>query len=337
MALARRSSSVPVRIPRPGESDGRSKSSRNVPKRALSDSEVPTKGLSEYFLKRGYFIGSRIAKGGEGSLFSGKRVQDGRKIVVKLATTERTRYATLGVHRLLKKGESLQGVATVHDVWFIPYAGQHIVERIEVMEACEGIDLFEMLKRSTRSPERIVKGYTRPYISEDELRPIIRSLLGALASLHDHNIIHCDLKAENVMWDPHTKQVRIVDFGHSYACPPMSLVEVKNDHVGTKYTKAPEGTNFNYYSRASDIWGVGCIVFLCLFGYRPLEPYPPFSELRPPERFVPRVADGLGPHFPRAIPVSCDVRGFMSCCLQTLASRRPSAKALLLHRWLKEK
>jgi len=44
---------------------------------------------------------------------------------------------------------------------------------------------------------------------------IARQMLMGLAHIHAANIVHCDIKAENVLINPETFDVKIIDFGLS--------------------------------------------------------------------------------------------------------------------------
>jgi serine/threonine protein kinase len=51
--------------------------------------------------------------------------------------------------------------------------------------------------------------------SEDELRGIVRELLGVLDYLHSRNICHRDIKPENILMDKKAKKIKVIDFGIS--------------------------------------------------------------------------------------------------------------------------
>ncbi len=67
-----------------------------------------------------------------------------------------------------------------------------------VMELCESGNLYQKM------------GESGPF-AESEVRRIIRQVCSALDYLHNRNIIHRDIKAENIV--VHDKIVKICDFG----------------------------------------------------------------------------------------------------------------------------
>lgn len=136
----------------------------------------------------------------------------------------------------------------------------HIVRCIEtfeyrhqifiIMESCSGGDL-----------------YSRDPYSEDEAARVISSILSAISYMHQRQIIHRDLKYENVLFmnDSAQSEVKLIDFG-------LSKKYGKNEEliegVGTIYTMAPEVLKGNY-TEAADLWSVGVIAYMLLSSQMP--------------------------------------------------------------------
>ena len=98
-------------------------------------------------------------------------------------------------------------------------------------------------------------------------------ILLAVQYLHQHGLVHRDLKSDNILLDA-TSNCKICDFG--------SVAKIKNggntvagelnDIVGTIFYLAPEviqRQNKGGYGRRADIWSLGCIVHDMLTGMRP--------------------------------------------------------------------
>lgn len=120
-----------------------------------------------------------------------------------------------------------------------------------VMELCSGGDL------STRLP------YT-----EDEALHITKSLLSAVAFMHERGVVHRDLKLENIMFETKSPnaEIKVIDFGLSKSFTEDRSVMTK--WVGTLYTMAPQVIQGVYTSQA-DLWSVGVITYVLLSNSKP--------------------------------------------------------------------
>ncbi|KAG5834016.1 hypothetical protein ANANG_G00282150 [Anguilla anguilla] len=104
-------------------------------------------------------------------------------------------------------------------------------------------------------------------ITESEIRSIMRQLLEGVGYLHQNNIMHLDIKPENIlMADPSGEQIRICDFGNAMEITPDEAQYCK---YGTPEFVAPEIVNQTPVSKASDIWPIGVMTYLCLTGVSP--------------------------------------------------------------------
>ena len=55
--------------------------------------------------------------------------------------------------------------------------------------------------------------------------------------MHDSNIVHRDIKLDNILYDRSKKEIKIIDFGLAAILKPNRLL---NDHCGTIGYTAPE-------------------------------------------------------------------------------------------------
>lgn len=126
-----------------------------------------------------------------------------------------------------------------------------------VMEKLQG-DMLDMIMSSEHGKldERITKF-------------LITQILDALRYLHDKNIVHCDLKPENVLTansDSSLPQVKLCDFGFARIIGEKSF---RRSVVGTPAYLAPEVLNNTGYNRTLDMWSVGVIIYVSLSGTFP--------------------------------------------------------------------
>ena len=115
-----------------------------------------------------------------------------------------------------------------------------------VMELCSGGDL-----------------YTRDPYSEPEAKRIVGSILSAVAYMHSKNVVHRDLKFENILFvnTSPMSEVKLIDFGLSkvYVDHRQHFTDVS----GTIYTMAPEVLLGNHTEKA-DMWSIGTYVWIYL-------------------------------------------------------------------------
>lgn len=125
-----------------------------------------------------------------------------------------------------------------------------------VMEKLKG-DMLEMILSHERGrlPERTTKF-------------LVAQILAALKHLHEKNIVHCDLKPENVLLssDEELPQVKLCDFGFARIIGEKSF---RRSVVGTPAYLAPEVLRNKGYNRSLDMWSVGVIVYVSLSGTFP--------------------------------------------------------------------
>ena len=97
----------------------------------------------------------------------------------------------------------------------------------------------------------------------DISKKIIKQLLNAQKFLHDNQIVHTDIKPENVLISENDSEflVKLIDFGSSYLPE-----EEKRDDVGTREYRSPEVILMGEYDTPTDVWSIGCVAFETITG-----------------------------------------------------------------------
>ncbi|CDK25924.1 unnamed protein product [Kuraishia capsulata CBS 1993] len=108
------------------------------------------------------------------------------------------------------------------------------------------VNLYQAIEASDFS------GFSLPLVQK-----IGKDVIDALGFVHAQNIIHCDLKPENVMLIPYENdlQVRLIDFGSS--CPKNQL---SYSYLQSRFYRAPEVALGSRYSVKIDIWSFGAML-----------------------------------------------------------------------------
>lgn len=127
-------------------------------------------------------------------------------------------------------------------------------------------------------PQMILRSSERddgaPY-TEDEARPVLKLLLGAVACLHENQICHRDLKPENILIirapgaDSDDVNLKIADFG--LAADLVGTDGRMKEAYGSPQYAAPEIGSGDGYGTEVDEWSLGVVVFMMLSGVLPYE------------------------------------------------------------------
>ncbi|CAG8465505.1 5725_t:CDS:2 [Paraglomus occultum] len=109
-------------------------------------------------------------------------------------------------------------------------------------------------------------------LSDDHCQYFIYQILRALKALHSANVLHRDLKPSNLLVNANC-DLKICDLGLARnANPSDEQSGFMTEYVATRWYRAPEiMLTFNVYTKAVDIWSVGCIMAEIL-GRKPLFP-----------------------------------------------------------------
>lgn len=171
-----------------------------------------------------------------------------------------------------------------------------------------------------------------------------KEMLECVQAVHDHDIVHSDLKPANFLLVQ--GRLKLIDFGIANAIETDHTCNVHRDfNVGTPNYMSPEsitdanagaGTDENgrrlmkdiRIGKSSDVWSLGCILYQMAYGR------PPFAHIQNP---IPRVVAITNPkhiiEYPETgvggatIPAS--LKSTLRSCLNRDPQKRPTVKELL--------
>ena len=170
----------------------------------------------------------------------------------------------------------------------------------------------------------LINGKPTLDINEELISTIIQNILFGLLYLHSINIIHRDIKCQNLLLS-NEGRVKISDFGISINKNNINY----NNRVGTPYWMSPEVINRQKYNEKTDIWSLGIICYeLC-------EGEPPYCEFKPNivmKKIIENPIKGLK----NPEKYSNEFNDFVSLCLNVDFNKRPNIPQLLEHKFIKK-
>ena len=108
-------------------------------------------------------------------------------------------------------------------------------------------------------------------LSDQHVQYFLYQLLRGLKYIHSCNVLHRDLKPSNLLVNENC-DLKITDFGLSRGVNPSDCLDFLTEYVVTRWYRAPEIVlSSDTYTKAVDMWSVGCI-FGELLGRKPLFP-----------------------------------------------------------------
>ncbi|KAI5726324.1 hypothetical protein M8J76_000791 [Diaphorina citri] len=128
-------------------------------------------------------------------------------------------------------------------------------EMVLIFEFLSGGELFERITAPDYK------------MSEAEVINYMRQVCEAVKHMHEKNIIHLDVKPENIMCQTrNSTNVKMIDFGLATKLDPNEVVKIS---TGTAEFAAPEIVEREPVGFYTDMWAVGVLAYVLLSGLSP--------------------------------------------------------------------
>ncbi|HVS59443.1 MAG TPA: serine/threonine-protein kinase [Gemmatimonadaceae bacterium] len=261
-------------------------------------------------LSANYELESEIGRGGMGIVYSARDKRLKREIAVKVLPPELSFRADIR-QRFLREAET---AAQLNHPNIVPI---YTVEERDnlvyfVMAYIKGDNLGQRLQQHGPIPPV-------------EVRRILREVADALAYAHHRNVIHRDIKPDNIIIDEETGRAMVTDFGIARALTDSgdSRLTATGMAIGTPAYMSPEqSAGDQAIDGRSDLYSLGVV------GYQMLCGQPPFVASNTPSMLVKHLSERPIPVDERWPDLPPDLaRAVMMCLEKDPADRFPSAAA----------
>jgi len=149
---------------------------------------------------------------------------------------------------LFKETKSHQNIVSLHHYFFTKRDSGKIDSVYLVM------DFVQMNLR------QYIEG-TTTLIHPDTVKKIMRQVIDAVDYLHTNLILHRDIKPDNILIDPISNDIKLIDFGLSRRFHPALPDRQYTNEVVTLWYRCPELlSGATCYGSEIDVWSIGCVM-----------------------------------------------------------------------------
>ncbi|XP_030374191.1 serine/threonine-protein kinase GD17699 [Scaptodrosophila lebanonensis] len=251
--------------------------------------------LAKYFS-----AGKQLEHGISAAIFYATHLHSGERYVLKKVNVSTAQHLELLECELLRQ---LQGHPNIVNLVLTLATKNAAYLLFEAMDC----DLFDLQQQ-------------KKSFDESELRFIMKCIATGLNYIHDHEIMHRDIKDSNVLvklkMPMHIRNLKITDFGLASKCPAgFVLFQI----VGTDAYMAPEIFQKTGYTYLVDCFAAGVLLYTLITNFVP-------NESR-------KLSYPLWPQHTECM--SPELKHFLASLLEYDPSKRYSSKQMLEHAFLR--
>src|SRR2546425_6386992 len=209
-----------------------------------------------------FTVGPLLGEGGFAAVFRARDNSLNRDVAVKVLDVELAPSPNVA-ERFLREAQTVARLEHPHIVPIYKVGRQAEVFYI-IMRCIDGPSLGDLLERHEK-------------LSIGDAARIARQVADALAYAHAHDIVHRDIKPDNVLLDK-SGHVLVTDFGIAKAAqaaqaatPGTSQLTSEGMIIGTPQYMSPEQAAGDMLDGRSDIYSLGIVLYQMLAGAPPFD------------------------------------------------------------------
>jgi predicted hydrocarbon binding protein len=252
-----------------------------------------------------FAIKGLIGRGGMGHVYKGFDTKLDRNIAIKVLHPSRAQDE-VSKKRFLRESKTAASInhpsiVTIYQI------GEHDRLPYIAMQLINGPNLSEY---------RAQQGGLIPI---PEAVRIGREISEGLAAAHEKDLVHRDIKPDNILLEEPNQHVRIIDFGLAHeAGDQEGRLTIDNAVIGTPAYMSPERIGTDEVNAKSDLFGLGVILYEMISGKLPFDGKSMVSILAAISRGKPTAIDMLVPDMPQ------DLADLIMQLLSSERAKRPA-------------
>ncbi|MBE9561457.1 MAG: serine/threonine protein kinase, partial [Proteobacteria bacterium] len=204
-----------------------------------------------------YQIKEQIYESINSTVYRGIRNKDNQPVILKMLKQDYPNSAELARYQ--------QEYEIIHDLYLEGVIKVYGIEKYQntlviILEDFDGESLKELMA-------------ARP-LTVQEFLPLAIQITDSLGNIHANNIIHKDINPSNIVWEPTTKQLKIIDFGIASRLPRENPTLKNPEQLeGTLSYLSPEQTGRINRSMdyRTDLYSLGVMFYEMLTGQLPFD------------------------------------------------------------------